>query len=204
MSRKTVAQKQLTAITHTELVTWAVLLLGGDRKAIDTEDVAVKAFELAPKRFGWRKYPNQINLELVRVYLSDAKKPGKGELLSGSGSVGWTLTSKGLAWFRSARHRLLEFRTDLYDRNSKTHSVDASRRARELKRIQAMPAWVRWIHGDHVVDVGEARQLFRIDSYATPKVKEAKMTRLRAMFDDDDSVSAFLSGLCEAIEVQGD
>ena len=68
-----------------QIVTLAVYLLGGDQKVIDTEDVAVKAYQLAPGRFSWRKYPDQVNLELVRVYLSAGKKPSRGAWLEGSG-----------------------------------------------------------------------------------------------------------------------
>ena len=38
-------------------------LLGGETRRVDTEDIAVKANELAPGRFAWKKYPDQINLE---------------------------------------------------------------------------------------------------------------------------------------------
>jgi hypothetical protein len=89
-------KKTLThQLTQCEIVILAVHLLGGDQHAVDTEDVAIKAHELAPGRFSWRKYPEQINLELVRVYLSDAKKPEKGGLLLGSGRTGWSLTTHG-------------------------------------------------------------------------------------------------------------
>lgn len=63
----------LDGLTQAELVTVAVYLLGGELRKIDTEDTAMKAHEIAPGRFAWRKYPGQINLELVRVALSDAK-----------------------------------------------------------------------------------------------------------------------------------
>ena len=67
------------------VVTAALHQLGGGSRAVDTEDVAVRSFELAPYLFAWQKYPEQINLELVRVALSDAKKPKNGGLTSGSG-----------------------------------------------------------------------------------------------------------------------
>src|SRR2546422_2691079 len=85
-----------------EVVTLAVFLLGGDQRPVDTEDVAVKAHELAPGRFAWRKYPDQINLELIRVFLSDAKKPKNGAMLDGSGDTGWSLTPAGLQWAKKA------------------------------------------------------------------------------------------------------
>jgi hypothetical protein len=49
-----------------EIVTIVVYLLGGESLPVDTEDVAVRANEIAPGRFLWRKYPHQINIENVR------------------------------------------------------------------------------------------------------------------------------------------
>src|SRR6266516_3169361 len=87
-------------LANHEVVTLAVFILGGDQRPVDTEDVAKKANEIAPGRFTWRKYKDQINLEVVRVYLSDAKKKGKGEYLIGSGNSGWSLSEAGLVFVR--------------------------------------------------------------------------------------------------------
>jgi hypothetical protein len=193
------AEKVLTPLTQTELVTWAVFLLGGAEKRVDTEDIAIEVSGLAPKRFSWRKYPDQINLELVRVYLSAAKDAEHGEMLVGSGRTGWSLTRKGLMWVRAAGAELPKRHQVASDRQSKAGSIDANRRARERKRILSMPAWSRWAAGDRSVVVDEAREVFRIDSYSSSSVREAKMTRMRAMFNDDERISAFLVGLSEAI-----
>lgn len=75
-------------LTQSQIVTLAVYLLGGDQQAVDTEDAAIKAHELAPGRFSWRKDPEQIHLELIRVYLSNAKEAHKGALVVGSGRTG--------------------------------------------------------------------------------------------------------------------
>jgi hypothetical protein len=195
------SKNNLTSLKTTELVTWAVYQLGGDQRHIDTEDVAVKVFELAPKRFGWRKHPEQINLELVRVYLSDAKKTEHGELLSGSGKTGWRLTRKGLEWVGSARKRVDAFQNDEGgDRLSRAGSVDSNRRDRERKRILSLLAWTRWVQGEHTVVLGEAREVFRLDSYATRSVRESKLTRLKAMFADDGEMSRFLAHLSAELD----
>jgi hypothetical protein len=86
------------ALSNHEIVTIAVYLLGGDTQRIETEDIAVKSNELAPGRFTWRKYPEQINIENVRTFLSDAKKPKNGLYLLGAGKDGWILTEAGLAF----------------------------------------------------------------------------------------------------------
>jgi hypothetical protein len=201
MSTFLMSKKTLTSLKTTELVTWAVYQLGGDQRHIDTEDVAVQVFQFTPKRFGWRKYPEQINLELVRVYLSDAKKAEHGELLSGSGKTGWRLTRKGLEWIGSARKRLDAFQKDeRVDRPSRAGSVDSNRRDREHKRILSLPAWTRWAQGERSVLLGEAREVFRLDSYATRSVRESKLTRLKAMFADDDEMSHFLAHLSAELD----
>src|SRR6185437_1094281 len=99
---KKTPEKKLTNsdLSQAEVVAIAVYRLGGSQRAIDTEDVAVEAHKLAPGRFSWRKYPDQINLELIRVYLSDAKL--KHDLLLGSGKTGWRLTQLGLKWCEEA------------------------------------------------------------------------------------------------------
>lgn len=196
-------KKYLTTITHAELVTWAVYVLGGDQRRIDTEDVAVKAHQLAPARFRWRKYPEQINLELVRVYLSDAKKSEHGALLTGSGRTGWSLTQKGLLWVRSARAKVKALGADEQaGHQSRAGSIDSTRIDRERKRIMTMAAWFRWSSGDRTVLMDEAWEVFRLDSYSTSSVREAKLTRLRAMFEDDDQLSPFLKHLSEEIDGQ--
>jgi len=192
--------KTLTTLKATELVTWAVYQLGGDQRHIDTEDVAIKVFQFAPKRFGWRKYPEQINLELVRVYLSDAKKLEHGELLTGSGKTGWRLTRKGLEWIDFARRRLDAFQKDEpVDRRSRAGSIDSNRRDREYKRILSLRAWARWAEGKSVL-VADAREVFRLDSYATPSVRESKFARLKAMFADDEELSKFLAHLSAELD----
>jgi hypothetical protein len=89
------------SLANHEIVTLAVYLLGGDTHRIDAEDIAVKTNELAPRRFTWRKYPNQINLEAVRKRLWDARTPKKGGYLIGSDNAGWSLTPKGIMFARS-------------------------------------------------------------------------------------------------------
>jgi len=94
------------ALSNHEIVTLAVYLLGGDSKRIDTEDIAVKANELAPGRFNWRKYRDQISIDAVRKRLWDASRLQKGGYLLGSERDGWALTPAGLS-FANAKHGVL-------------------------------------------------------------------------------------------------
>ncbi|MCG3776139.1 MAG: hypothetical protein JW395_2988 [Nitrospira sp.] len=197
------AKKTLTTFKPTELLTWVVHDLGGAERRVDTEDVAVRAFEVAPNRFGWRKYPQHINLELVRVYLSDAKKQEHGRLLTGSGKSGWSLTQRGLDWLRSVELVLESGPVNpALSRPRRAGSVDTQRRDREARRLKTLAAWFRWVGHDQKVVDEELRAVFRIDSYSTPAALEAKVTRLRAMLTDDDELSAFLEHLSKHLARQ--
>ena len=197
---KYVSQKVLTKPTRQlDIIVVAVRLLGGDRKSVDTEDVAVKCHELAPGMFSWRKYPNQINLELVRVVLSNAKKGSYGQLLSGSGRQGWRLSPRGIDWISSKPGAFLRkgfVRVDT-ERLS-AGSVDAVRKRRAKMRILSSPAWKSWTE-QKTISLRDARNLFRIDEYSTSKMLDNKVVRLRSQFEDDKQISHFIREAAELV-----
>ena len=186
-----------------EVAVWAVYLLGGASRSIDTEDVAVKCHELAPALFSWQKYKKQINLELVRVGLSDAKKTKKGGLLSGSGREGWRLSSRGLDWIRARQKEGATFaRANTRQSPSKAGSIDAVRRERERQRVLGTEAWQLWTNSG-TVTTKAAQQVFRIDEYTTERMTAIKVARLRAVFDANDELSRFLAAASQAISDKG-
>jgi hypothetical protein len=175
-----------------EIATMAVYTLGGAARSIDTEDVAVKCHELAPTLFSWQKHKDQINLELVRVSLSDAKKKKNGGLLSGSGREGWRLTSNGLDWVAGpAKQFIGDIGSTVRDRRSTAGSIDAVRRKREHDRLISSDSWQEWCTSGSITSRA-ARAIFRIDEYTTAKMTAIKVARIRAMFDDDADLGAFL------------
>ena len=186
-------------VSQCEVVTFAVYLLGGAQKFIDTEDVAVKAHAIAPGRFAWRNYPDQINLELVRVYLSDAKKPEKGEHLSGSGRRGWSLTAKGRRWVE-ANLPLLEQDLSLGDGTPRAGSINAVRLDRESKRLKTSEAWQLWSAGNKTVTPIQAKQIFRIDSYTKADMLRLKVDRLLNLFGDNKQITAFLTEMSQLVQ----
>ena len=197
-------EKDLTNFTsQIGVVTFALFLAGGDQRAVDTEDVAIKANRLAPGRFSWRKYPEQINLELVRVYLSDAKKPEKGAWLVGSGISGWSLTPKGLSWAKRNSKRLLGKDLRRQRSQSKSGSLDENRWRRERARLLSTAGWKRWSSGDSAVTPREASEVFRIDSYAMGTMLAAKITRMKALFDDDPAIGPFLTRMAQLLSMEG-
>lgn len=203
MSLKTQPANVLTdsAARLFEVVVLAVAELGGAERSIDTEDVAIRCHELAPTLFSWRKYPQQVNLEIVRVSLSDAKKQKNGHLLSGSGREGWRLTRRGLDWLAQvAPSKRVEGRAALSKRTA--GSIDTVRAAREAARIEAMPVWTAWREG-RLVQIDEARAIFRIDGYTSDQLLELKLTRLLNLFTADSEHRRFLEAASTALTQSG-
>jgi hypothetical protein len=193
---KKMPEKRLTKFSQAEVVALAVYRLGGAQRAIDTEDVAVEAHRIAPGRFSWKKYPDQINLELIRVFLSDAKK-NENELVIGSGRTGWRLTQRGLKWAKKASGAMGNSEATRTRAQSRGGSLDEQRWRRERSRILTTRAWQLWTSGVRNIPAAESKQVFRIDSYARGELREAKITRLCAMFSEDSELAPFLDHLVE-------
>lgn len=205
MSMGKVKPKPLTgSLNQTEIVTLAVFLLGGDQHAVDTEDAAVKAQALAPGRFSWSKYPEQINLELVRVYLSSAKSSQKGAWLSGSGRTGWVLTPAGLEWARAAEKRVAGVDLSRARSESRAGSIDENRWRRERDRVRSTAAWMQWADGVRTLTPAAAAEVFRVDSYVTGQLRETKVTRLLSLFQDDKGVLPFLQCAAQVLRENGE
>ena len=98
MAPKSRRIRKTAELANYEIVVLAAYLVGGRFRHVDTEDVAVQANKIAPGRFNWRKYKDQINIENLRAFLSDAKKPKYGVYIIGSGKAGWLLTEAGVAF----------------------------------------------------------------------------------------------------------
>ena len=78
-----------------EIAVLALFLLGGRSGNIETEDVAVQMNTIAPGRFNWRKYKDQIDIDNVRSALRDAKKKRNGLLVDGSEKRAGDLLNRG-------------------------------------------------------------------------------------------------------------
>jgi hypothetical protein len=78
---------------------------------------------------------------------------------------------------------------------SRSGSVDEQHWRREHSRVLATGAWKLWAAGQREIPTAEAKEVFRIDSYARGDLLESKLTRLRAMFIGDEELAPFLDHL---------
>ena len=154
-----------------QLVTIAVMLLGGDQDYTDTEDIAIKVDSIAPQRFGWRKYSDRIDLDSVRVALRDAKKPKNGSLLIGSNTEGWMLSPAGMRWCESF---------DLGDMRSQQpiqHRRDsiAANLESERIRLRQSQAYHHFVEGhEDAITTQDFYQFARINEYFGEKARQRR------------------------------
>lgn len=183
-------------LSNNEIVTLAVFLLGGDSHCVDTEDVAVKVNEIAPGRFTWRKYPDQINIEYVRVRLSEAKKSDSGGYLTGTGAKGWMLTQQGVSF---ARSRVKELRGVDLSKN-RLSARDKQWLRAERNRLCASEAFHKAQSGAiDAVTIQEAETFFRLDDYVTGSARSRKLTRILNAFGADKELGRAVRDLAELV-----
>ena len=183
-----------------ELVTLAIFLLGGDTKPADLEDIAVKANELAPGRFAWRKYPAHINIKYVDDSLRDAKKPKNGTYVLKSTKDEWMLTQKGLAFARERIEELQE--VDLSRKPMAVKERNWLRRERD--RMLASDAFAKFSAGrQDAILVREAESFFRVDAYVTGGPREEKLLRTKNAFSDDPELGPLIKLLQSMISKEG-
>lgn len=188
------------ALPNDKIVVLAAFLAGADRKLADTEDIAMKANELAPGRFTWRKYQDQINIEAVRKRLHDAAKESNGGLISGTERDGWLLTSSGLAFCREHQDVLkngLSFTPRLSQKEKTWQS-------RERARMSSEVAFLKWRAGDiGTVSKQEAERFFAIDDYIKGEARTKRIERVRQVFRGESELETAIDAISKLVGETG-
>lgn len=174
-----------------DIAVMAVSMIGGAGKFVHTEDVAMKAAELAPRRFSWKRYPEQVNLEAVRLSLKDelAKEDAR---IQGGIRIGWMLSPQGVSYCVS-----------VLDSESKSKLENYLRRvAEEAKRTSTIQLL---LDGDlRVPDRMQLRELLRVDEYSTTRSRLERSAALdNAALIDTDLNTALVSLRDRGISLRG-
>lgn len=181
--------KKNKALSNHEVVTLAVYLLGGETQRIDTEDIAVKSNELAPGRFTWRKYRDQISIDSIRKRLWDASQPEKGSYLYGGERDGWGLTPEGLAFARAKQEVLAKANLTREPMNAKERI--SFRRERE--RMLSSDAFAKFSTSQaEEISAREAESFFRVDAYVTGDARMEKILRAKNRFGEDPELGPLI------------
>ena len=185
-------------LANHEIVTIAVYLAGGATRSVDTEDIAVKANELAPGRFAWQKYKDQISLDAVRKRLWDAKSEDKGyQYLSGSEKDGWMLTATGALYVQ----QIITSLPNLELSKKRTSSIDRKWRNRERVRLLGSDAYRKLSEGRaELITSQDAASFFRLDEYITGAARKRKIDRIVNAFHDDNELTEAIKAISTLIQ----
>lgn len=88
----------IARLPNPRIAVLALHALGGATSRQTTQDVALRCFKMAPRRFSWKKHPNYPSDKTAFDALNDAKKAKNGKLVAGGGKEDWILTPAGIAW----------------------------------------------------------------------------------------------------------
>ena len=191
-----VGKKRDDQFRNHEIAVYAAFLLGGASRPVDTEDLAVKLNEIAPGRFVWSKYAEQINLELVRVAASDAKKLENGGLMRGSGRQGWQLTEAGKRWVRNNGALL----SGGHASQPRSMSREARYKRAERVRLLGTEAYRKATSGSlDGVTQREAEAFFRIDPYVDQPKREQRILQILNAFGKDPHLGDVVRQLAERV-----
>jgi hypothetical protein len=145
-------------LTNPEIVVVAVARLGGDAESIDTEDIAIEAYNIAPGKFGWRKYPERIDLDQVRRALSSSAS-AKPPLLSGDVRRGWMLSKHGLNWIENNMREVPALES--YRRGSVSDAIEMER-----SRLRETRAWQKYkSQATDQINLNDFFEFVRINEY---------------------------------------
>lgn len=78
-------------LTKKDVAVVALAKLGGATRVIETEDAAIAAHAIDRDAFGWKKYPERVDLDAARTTLRHEGE-GKEPRIEGSIQNGWHLT----------------------------------------------------------------------------------------------------------------
>lgn len=174
-------------IKNIELVTIALYEIGGARKSIDTEDIAVKADNIDDERFKWRnkKYKKFIDKSLIIESLNAARVRKIGAFVKGNDKQGWILTSLGLNFCKVSKHKF----NGLVIRKKRLTKIEKKYLLREENRIKDTNAYQKFLT-DNQKDItkNDIKNLFKINDYTSQLDLEKRITDLLDNFKDEDKI----------------
>lgn len=139
-------------MSNAQLATLALYLVGGGIARQDTQTIALKCFELAPRRFCWRDHPEYPSEVRARDALADAKKSRYGQFVTGTAADDWLLTPAGVSW-SEAQSPLIEDASGFEGASSL--SIDDARFFRKLTEHRQFSRWKQGLDppvGEQVAD----------------------------------------------------
>ena len=174
-------------IKNIELVTIALYELGGARKFIDTEDIAVRADGIDNERFKWRnkKYKFYIDKGLIIESLNAARVRKIGAFVKGNDKQGWILTTIGLEFCKLSKHKF----NGKIIRKKRLSKIEKKYLLREENRIVNTDAYRKFMDNDNKnITENDIKILFKVNDYTSLKDLDKRIIDLLDNFKDQDKI----------------
>lgn len=194
MWSRDVQRRRLVPLSKKDVVTLALADLDGATRTVDTEDIAIQAHDRAPEAFGWRKYTERVDLDMVRTTLRHEAE-GAQPRVAGSIRDGWCLTPAGVSWTRREGPR-----ADASGQPKAKTEAAAQRRAETRDaaatavRLKSSAAYRAWAAGEPV-SAREAAEVFRIDHYTSIHDRHLNIARAATLVAPDNQLSRFIEAI---------
>lgn len=165
-------------LSNPEILTLAVYLRGGTVSPVDLEDAAIEAFALAPKKFSWKKYEDQIDLRIVQYALQDAAKPNI-KFLKGDSKHGYMLTQIGLEW------------AEKFDENKQVSTTSRKLSPSDLIlkeqiRLKNTRAYEKFRNSDEEkITIMDFREFTRVNDYFPEHLRKQRYAKIDNAVKDD-------------------
>lgn len=196
MAKKMEKPSGAAAMAQRDIVAIAAYIAGAAKGRVDVEDIAFKANEIAPGRFSWRKYKEQIDLELIYKHLWDLTKPDNGTFVAGSKKEGWMLTLAGTSFAEKA----VESIEGMNLAKVRLTTADKQRIKRDRDRLLSEPAFKKFAEGrSSEITVAEAERFFRLDDYVVEAARERKLAQTENAFHDDPKLGPAVANAAQLV-----
>lgn len=176
--------------TKKDVVVLALSQCEGATSSVDTEDVAVTAYRIAPQLFCWRKYADQVDIDAVRTTLRHAAEESEPRV-AGSIRTGWSLTGAGAKWVAANRS------VSAPSTRPNVNRAETAASAAESTRLRASRAFDAWRKGEAVAEE-EAAGVFRIDVYTSVQERHVRIARVRERVATDNELTEFVDAMTQS------
>ena len=168
-------------LSNPEILTLAVYSLGGAVSPVDLEDAAIEAFNMAPKKFSWKKYEDQIDLRIVQYALQDACKANIGHLKGGS-KHGFMLTQSGLDWVKK-HDESKQFST------TSRKSSPSDLLLKEQIRLRKTHAYEKFVTDSiDKITIMDFREFARVNDYFPEHIRKQRYVKIDNVVKDDEEL----------------
>lgn len=158
----------MNPLSNIQIVCMAILEIGGNYQQVDIEDIAIKAYQINPDKFCWRKHPEMIDIRNVQYALKNAMllKP---PLITGSIKNGYMINQAGIEFIKENNDNksIKYFRT----------KTDKSIIEIEKNRLIKSTAYIKYSKGEMPrITLRDFEDFLRVKSYFTKEKVKQRIT----------------------------